>query len=196
MGSLLPYFRGARKLPTSALCLIPPPIPPAATFPTRQQQENSQAGIFSIRDSTPARERGTGCRLLCSSSPRTADVSSGNPLLWAVCTPPSPPRRKVERHSLRSETARGGHKCRGALVLLRHGAFWHPRPPQGETPLCFFIVTVVSDLRSAREKCCCSRLRCCSRFSSRTASSYWKTGSGQAPCHGMLRGFGAEARLQ
>lgn len=77
----------------------------------------------------------------------------------------------------------------GTLVLPR------------EKPRCvFFTVAVVSDLRSDRGKkkkrCCCSLLHCCSPFSSRTAGSYWKTGSGQAPCHGMLRGFGAEARLQ
>lgn len=137
MGPLLPYFRGARKLPTSALCLIPPPIPPAATFPTRLSQENSQAGIFSIKDSAPAREIGTGCGLFCSSSPHRANLSSGNPLPQAGWTPPSAPYtpRKTERCSLRSETARSGHKC---LVLLRHGAFWHPHPPQGETLLCFF----------------------------------------------------------
>lgn len=36
MGFLLPYFHGARKRPTSALCLIPLPIPRVETFPERQ----------------------------------------------------------------------------------------------------------------------------------------------------------------
>lgn len=57
MGSLLPYFHGARKLPTSALCLIPSPIPLVENSPKRQEQVISQAGrVFCIKGSISTME--------------------------------------------------------------------------------------------------------------------------------------------
>lgn len=81
-----------------------------------------------------------GVGLFRSSWPHTAYVSSGNPLLGEACTPLALGRGR-ETQSLRSapsKAARGGHKGKGALALLRHHAFQHPPILSREKPHCGF----------------------------------------------------------
>lgn len=134
MGSLLPYFHGARKLPTSALCLILPPIPPAETFPKRQQQVISQAvgGFVSSAPFPPGRwivaEWGFALQLRAARSPREP---------WKSFAPGSlsPPVLRKRDMQLQLSPLRGCPRCaqgRGALALFRHHAFQHtPSSPEG-----------------------------------------------------------------
>lgn len=107
------------------------------------------------------------------------------------------PTRQQQVHSqLEVRPPAVGTSVKGLLLCSGTERFGTAVLP-GEKPHCvFFAAAVVWDSRSAREKWRCSRLRRSSPFSSKTACSYWQTGSGQAPCHGMPRGFVAEARLQ
>lgn len=107
------------------------------------------------------------------------------------------PTRQQQVHSqLEVRPPAVGTSAKGLLLCSGTERFGTAVLP-GEKPHCvFFAAAVVWDSRSAREKWRCSRLRRSSPFSSKTACSYWQTGSGQAPCHGMPRGFVAEARLQ
>lgn len=119
MGFLLPYFHGARKQPTSALCLIPLPIPQAETSPKRQGASSfPSCGDFGSGAVSPAGigwiGAGCGCAL---------HLLAAHSLHEILCF------RQLQLHLLSKgkgdtqlEVLRG-HEGRGALLLLRHCAF-------------------------------------------------------------------------
>lgn len=147
MGSLLPYFHGARKLPTSALCLILPPIPPVETFPKKQEQVISQAGgVFCIEGSISTRETDS-CRVgVCSAAPgcsqptRVVEVLCSRQL---VTTCSLKERVTCSLSSALSEAAHGGHKGRGVLALFRHRAFRRALSSPEGNPTAASVATAV-----------------------------------------------------
>lgn len=96
-----------------------------------------------------------------------------------------------------SEAARGGHKDRGALALLRRHAFQRDpsHPLQRETPLLFPLLLLCgSDVRSDA-----SPARAAAALSpagQHAATGEQAAGPGQAAHHWALPGFGAEGRLR
>lgn len=201
MGSLLPYFHGAMKLPTSALCLIPPPIPPVETFPKRQEQVISQAGgVFFVSRApfSPGRLIGAGCgfvpQLLATHSVREQWKSFARGSLYTACSRKGRGDTEPEVSPLKS-CPRWAQGQRSSCFAQAPCISASPHPLQRETPLWFPLLMLCrSDARS--DASLAQAAAALSPAGRRAATGEPAAGPGQAARHWVLPGFGADGRLQ